>query len=98
MGTTTSDTTFMVSEDGKYISCMCMSLWERKQDQLKRSLELLERLDWFLRWLIISEPDMVSYIYNEWTRGDHTPCTGTRYRKLMEEIEPKFKEGVTSTT
>jgi hypothetical protein len=97
MGTTTSDTTYVVSEDGEYITRMRVTLWERKQRQLKQAMELLDRLGWFLNWLPTVEPNVSQYIYAEWSRSD-PPNTGTRYRALRDEISPLFEEGVTKTT
>lgn len=55
--TTTTDTTFAVSKDGKYITCMRMSLWLRTKEKADKwdnliineidptYMELLNKLD-----------------------------------------------------
>ena len=47
-------------------------------------VNLYERMDWFLKWLVSAEPEATTgWIVNEWLRSDPS-CTGTRMRKLLE--------------
>lgn len=50
--------------------------------------KLYERIDWFLKWLIGIEPNVTSYVYQEWLRCDPY-CTGVWAREKMEELKCK---------
>lgn len=60
MGTTTSDTTFVVSKDGKHIKWMTMSLW-------KRTFEKAQKLDELIKTLKGNHPVMDDI--HEWLEG-----------------------------
>lgn len=61
----------------------------RNREILLKAMEILSRVDWFMKWLVEVQPDTTPYIYNEWLRDD-PPCTGTNYRQILR----MFKEGM----
>lgn len=68
MGTTTSDTTFVVSKDGEYIKWMRMSLWKRtcekadRIDRIKNYCEQQLRVMDVVRKTIIDETGFGEYV------------------------------------
>lgn len=87
--TTTSDTTFTMKEEDGWVEIhMEKSLWDRiYNNPWKENFKVFyKRMDWFLKWLVGANPDIMQYIYQEWLRSD-SPCFGTWARDKMKGIE-----------
>jgi hypothetical protein len=57
----------------------------KTREQLLLALGILDRVDWFLKWLGNTCPDTFPYIAQEWLRSDPI-CNGIRYRKLSSSV------------